>query len=85
MPTKTIHAVYAVDWVEYERGWGSRPDGTSYHKSREDAEKYVSDYDNKHNNLPSAPDCYVKGGKPYLKEVDEKIAKEVAKKGMIWA
>lgn len=35
--------VYVVPWTEYERGWGSRPDGYSVHSTKELAEKYVND------------------------------------------
>jgi hypothetical protein len=79
-----IYSVYAVYWTEYERGWGQRPDGVSYHKDKESAIKYVSDYDKKFNNEPSAPDCYTKGGEPKLIEVDKKVYNEVMKKGVVW-
>lgn len=79
-----IYAVYAVSWTEYERSWGQRPDGVSLHKSREDAEKYISDYDKKFNNEPSVPDCYTKGGTPKLIEVSKAVYNEVMKKGMVW-
>ena len=79
-----MYAVYEVRWTEYERGWGQRPDGVSYHKTRESAEKYVSDYDKKHNNENSVPDCYTKGSSPTLVEVSKKIYDEVKKNGMIW-
>lgn len=79
-----IYSVYAVEWTEFERGWGQRPDGVSLHKSKEDAEKYVKDYDKKHNNEPTAPDCYSKWSTPKLVEVDKKVHDEVMKNGMIW-
>lgn len=79
-----IYSVYSVSWTEYERGWGQRPDGVSLHKSKADAEKYVSDYDKKYNNKPSAPDCYSKGGTPKLIEVSKSVYDEVMAKGMIW-
>lgn len=79
-----IYAVYKVEWTEYERGWGQRPDGTSYHKSKEDAIKYIQEYDKKYNNEPSAPDCYTKGGSPHLAEVDKKLYNKVMKEGVVW-
>lgn len=79
-----IYSVYAVSWTEYERGWGQRPDGVSLHKSKEAAEKYVSDYDKKHNNELTVPDWYCKGSSPKLIEVSKKIYDEVMKKGMTW-
>ncbi len=79
-----MNAVYQVEWTEYERGWGQRPDGISYHKSKEVAEKYISDYNEKFNNEPSVPECYSKGSTPKLVEVDQKIYNEVMKNGTIW-
>lgn len=72
-----LYAVYAVDWTEYERGWGQRYDGTSLHKSKEAAEKAVKDYDAKNNNADTVPDCYTKGGRPYLKEVSKAVYDKV--------
>ena len=79
-----IYSVYAVNWTEYERGRGQRPDGVSLHKSKEDAEKFVADYDKKFNNEATVPDCYSKGDKPKLIEVEKEVYNEVMKKGMIW-
>ena len=33
--------VFIVSWTEYEKGWGSRPDGTSYHISEEKRDEYI--------------------------------------------
>lgn len=82
----TILAAWAVHWTEYERGWGQRPDGVSYHKSKEDAEQYVKDYDKKYNNEPSVPDLYSKGGTPKLEEVSKEVHDRLFKKGdsVVW-
>ncbi len=81
-----IYAAWEVRWTEYERGWGQRPDGVSYHKSKEDAEKYVNDYDKKYNNEASAPDIYTKGGKPKLVEISKEIHNDLFKnkKEVVW-
>jgi len=50
--------VVIVDWTEYERGWGCRPDGVSVHLSVEDARAYAEAYNQTYNNAPSAPDEY---------------------------
>ncbi len=39
-----VHIAYLLDWEESERGWGSRPDGTSIHVSEEECTKYVKEY-----------------------------------------
>jgi hypothetical protein len=84
MSNKKLYAVYAVDWTEYERGWGQRPDGKSLHNSKESAEKCVSDYDKENNNLKEVPESYSKGGKPYLCEVDKKTYDQVMKVGKVF-
>lgn len=66
-----IYSLYALDWTEYERGWGQRPDGTTYYASKEEAQIAADDYNKKYNNEPVAPDYYVMPSKPYLAEVDE--------------
>ncbi len=35
---------YAVNWIEYESGWGSRPDDVSLHLSYSDVEIFISHY-----------------------------------------
>ncbi len=84
MSNKNIYAVYQVNWTEYERGWGQRPDGTTYHKTKELAEKYIQYYDNKYNSGTSVPDCYTRAEPPVLVEVSKEIFDEVQKKEMIW-
>ncbi len=34
-----MNACYAIPWTEYERGWGQRPDGTTFCKTKEIAEE----------------------------------------------
>jgi hypothetical protein len=80
-----IYAIYAVDWTEYERGWGQRPDGKTYHKTKELADIYCTEYEKKYNNEKTVPDCYSKPGKPYLKEVSKEVWDEIQKKKFKWA
>ena len=39
-----MNAAYQIEWTEYERGWGPRPDGKSYHKSKKDADEFITDF-----------------------------------------
>ena len=36
--------VYIEYWTESEKGWGTRPDGISMHKSKKDYEIYLEKY-----------------------------------------
>lgn len=77
MPT-----AYAVNWTEYERGWGARPDGHTLHVSREQAEQHVRDYMAK---LPiKAPDEYSLPDDPFAVDVDAATFERVSSEGWIW-
>lgn len=78
-----MNAVYAIEWTESERGWGTRHDGTSYHKSLVEATKYVKDFVAKQPPGP-APDIYVYPGEPKLVEVSADLYETVQQKGMTW-
>jgi hypothetical protein len=53
--------VVCQDWLEHERGWGSRPDGYTLHLTLADRDVYVVGYDATFNNRETAPDTYVEG------------------------
>jgi hypothetical protein len=59
IPKPTLKA-FKVELTEYERGWGSKPWDTVYFDNEAEARQYAIDYNNKHNNEPSAPDWYVR-------------------------
>jgi hypothetical protein len=84
MSNNKLYAVYAVDWTEYERGFGQRPDGKSLHRSKEEAQACVDDYDKEHNSLKVVPDCYTRGGEPYLFEVEKPLYDKVMKSGKVF-
>jgi hypothetical protein len=47
MSTKTSNGsfiVFAESWTEYERGWGSRYDGHTFHLSKEHRDRFVKAY-----------------------------------------
>ena len=51
---------YRVSLTEYERGWGQKPWDDVYFDNESEARQYAVDYNNKHNNLDSVPDWYVR-------------------------
>jgi len=62
-----MNAKYRVYFTEYERGWGSRPDG---HKDFDDFKEYADNY-NSRNDLPIAPDWYMTASDPQLVDLDK--------------
>ena len=67
--------MYAQEWHESERGWGTRPDGYSIHAVQSDVAAYVKAY---WDSMPDfVPDEYSRPvGKPFLTEVDDDIAEQ---------
>lgn len=56
-----IFAVYAIYWEESERGWGTRPDGASFHCSVAEGQAYLKqceDAERKRNPSGEVPDEY---------------------------
>jgi hypothetical protein len=56
-------AVYRVDIVEYERGWGSKVEESIYYDNEDEAKLYAKHYNEAHNPVlksgESVPDYYV--------------------------
>ena len=52
--------VHVIQCTEYERGWGSRPDGCMAFLNEQEARDFCSEYDRKNNNATSAPDYFIK-------------------------
>lgn len=77
-----------IDWTEYERGFGTRPDGTTLHLSRARAEAYCADYwkKTKERQGPVAPHEYSAPGDLQLIEVSGDLYDKVqsAENGVIW-
>ena len=78
-----VQSLYEIQWTEYERGWGQRPDGTSYHATLEEAEQYIKEYWEEQPD-GSAPDCYSSPGMPKLVEVSDEIMEAVEENGIHW-
>jgi len=77
-----ISAVAEVEWTEYERGWGQRPDGFSYHRSIAEANEYIDAYWVKQ--PKETPECYSSPGRPQLVQVNDVFELLVEGKGIIW-
>ncbi len=73
---KVEKEVVCQKWVESERGWGCRPDGSSLHLTKKDAEKYIVNY---WKEMPKeVPDEYSRpSGEPFLITVNEEIYERV--------
>jgi len=72
MPKKSPleHAIVAQAWVEFERGWGQRPDGFSLHLSDGARQRFIEQYNK---GLPAeVPDEYSRpDGSPFVILVSE--------------
>jgi hypothetical protein len=78
-----MNVVYYVSWTEYERGWGCRPDGYSFHATLHEANEFVK---KQLNDLPkdSVPDCYSLPSDPELIEVKEDWYNQVQSSRNLW-
>lgn len=54
------YRVYRQEWIESERGWGVRPDGSTVHLTLDDRNAFIAGYNRTFNNQASAPDCYTR-------------------------
>ena len=66
--TKVPRPRWRVDMLESERGWGQKIDESLYFKTKEEADSYVKDYNEKHNNKPEVPDWYIKACSPVVED-----------------
>lgn len=81
-----MNALYAVRWTEYERGWGNRPDGYSFHRNADEANQYIEAYwarEKARNPSGRTPDEYSAPGDPFLMEVSESLVRYVTEYGSI--
>lgn len=80
-----MKAVYAINWTEYERGWGSRPDGHTLHISLEEAHNYIKNYGrDQRESYFYVPEIYSAPGDPKLVEVSDEVYIDVTNVGTIW-
>lgn len=80
----TIFSLYAIEWVEHERGWGSRPDGFSLHRTPEEATEFIKDFWSRQ--PKEVPDEYSRpcNDKAKLIQVSESLHDYVVKYGSVW-
>jgi len=78
MPEKGLKAVVLQEWLESERGWGTRPDGCSLHRDEESRERFIAGY---WQGMPDAvPDEYSRPiGEPTIAYVDKKTYEQINK------
>lgn len=60
-----------VDWTEYERGWGTRDDGTSLHRDMEAAQAFILKLTGDRSG--PVPDEYSSPGEPRIVEVNDEL------------
>jgi hypothetical protein len=78
-----MNALYAICWEESERGWGTRPDGYTFHRSELLALQYVVVFNSKMSK--HIPDVYSRPvGDPRLIEVSQGLHDYVMKYGDVW-
>ena len=71
-------------WTEYERGWGSRPDGTSLHLTDKNYKLFVEDYlvkERQRNSSGKVPDEYTTfDSNPTIVQISDKLYKKLCTK-----
>ncbi len=74
-------AVYVQEWEESERGWGTRPDGYSFHFTQNDVDTFIRAYwaeETARNPTNTVPDEYSRPlGRPKLVLVTEAFYEQV--------
>lgn len=81
-----LKCAYKVHWTEHERGWGTRPDGTTLHIDKKTADRYIEEYwaKEKARNLDYVPDYYVSPSEPILCEVPEDVYAKFETEDSFW-
>lgn len=65
---------WAIDWTEFDAGWGQRPDGSSIFETREEAENAIAEYwasERRRNPSGVTPSWYIRPSAPYRAIVDD--------------
>lgn len=80
----STYPLFAMSWTEYERGWGQRPDGYTFHASVEEFDRFLKDF---YARLPQqVPDEYSKpdASTPFVLMVSESLYNYVLTCGSVW-
>jgi len=77
-----MNVVVCVNYTEYERDWGPRPDGHSFHKDMETAKAYIKDFIN--SPAYGTLEEYTSPGEPFLVEVSKEIYDKVQQENNVW-
>jgi hypothetical protein len=82
----TMFALYAIKWTEYERGWGQRPDGTTFFASKEHGSEFLDGFYHARISEQGVPDEYDSPSDMFLSEVSQKLHEHVTNsvKGQVW-
>ena len=65
-----VKAVYRVDWIECERGWGQKKISHSDFNSVEEAKQAIKEHWADYLDGPT-PDYYIRPSEPYLVEAED--------------
>lgn len=63
-PAEKQYELIAINWTEYERGWGQRPDGYTLYLTIEDAKADIARVYESRDDGP-VPDEYCNPGQPF--------------------
>jgi hypothetical protein len=81
----TVLAAYRIDWTEYEKGFGTRPDGTTLHRNIESARAVIERLWNSQEKFDGpTPDEYTRPSSPRLVEVDEQTHERLQAEDWFW-
>lgn len=78
------YPLFAMSWTEYERGWGCRPDGFTFHSSVEEFQNFLREFLS--HQPKQVPDEYSQADKdtPFVMMVSESLYEYVVNNGSVW-
>lgn len=74
-----MNTLFCVEWTEYERGWGQRPDGAELFLNIEDLENSLKKLADSRKNDKSVPACYSSPERKIIFQLDNKDYKKIKK------
>lgn len=76
--------LYAMPWLESESGWGTRPDGYSFHASLEECDQFIKEYWDKQPAQCPAEYSRPNAKTPILVDVSDSLHQYVFTYGSVW-